>query len=176
MKEAPKNIPKKQVKKTEIKTSWLVVALIVMVVGSVLFAGAIAGWFGGGNRATIDAKDYCVESCEREFIDLTIDEYEEKINNGDSFILFVDQGGCYTADRLREFILNYSGMKGVKAYRMMFSDVRNSSLHDYVKYYPSVVVVSRGKPIVWLRADADEDSDAYNDEEAFNKWLSNYLN
>jgi hypothetical protein len=73
-------------------------------------------------------------------------------------------------------MLNYGGATGVKAYRMMFSDVRNSSLHDYVKYYPSVVVVSRGKPIVWLRADADEDSDAYNDEEAFKKWLSKYLN
>ena len=175
MKEAPSKVPQKQAKNLRIGTPILITALIIIVLGSVIFAGALAGWF-SNNRATLDENDHCYENCDRDFNELTAEEYEEKVNNGDSFVLFVDQTGCYTADGLREFVLNWSASKGVKPYKMMFSTVKNSSLHDYVKYYPSVGVISKGHPIVWLRADEDEDSDAYNYEDKFNEWLSKYLN
>ena len=152
----------------------LVVALLAVVLGGVLFVGAVSGWF-SSIKVVLDENDYCGENCIREFTDLTVPEYEEKVSKGDSFVLFVDQGGCHTADRLREFVLNWAAEAGVKPYRMMFSDVRECSAHDFVKYYPSVVLVSRGKPVMWLRADEDADSDAYNYEGAFRKWIETYL-
>ena len=58
---------------------------------------------------------------------------------------------------------------------MMFSEVRECSLRDSVKYYPSVVLISRGKPVAWLRADENADSDAYNFEDKFREWISGYF-
>ena len=80
-----------------------------------------------------------------------------------------------TADRLRGFVQDYAKEKGVKVYRMMFDEVKESSLHEQVKYYPSVAVLSKGKVAGWLRADADEDASAYNDFEAFKEWIDKYL-
>ena len=60
-------------------------------------------------------------------------------------------------------------------YRMMFAEVKESSLHDQVKYYPSVVVVDKGRVRVWLRADSDEDAEMYNNYDVFNDWMGRYI-
>ena len=90
-------------------------------------------------------------------------------------MVFVDQDGCTTADRLRGYVKDWAASAGVKVYRMMFSEVKESSLHDAVKYYPSVAVVSRGHVVGALRADSDEDAAAYNDYEAFRGWMGRWL-
>ena len=145
-----------------------------MVGGTVLFVGATSGWFGGG-KVVLDTEYYCGESCNGEMMELTGMEYEELVRDGGSFVVFVDQSGCTTADRLREYVSDYVLEMGVKAYRMMFSEVKETSLHDFVKYYPSVVVVSKGRVAGYLRADSDEDVDIYNDYGAFRKWMGRYL-
>lgn len=150
----------------------LVMLLVVVVVGTVLLVGAVSGWF-GGSKVVLDSESLCEGGCE--MVDLTREAYEGMVSDGKSFVMFVDQSGCTTADKLRGFTVNWAREKGVKVYKMMFSDAKKTSLHDYVKYYPSVVVVSKGKPVVWLRADEDEDSDAYNKEEAFVEWISGWL-
>ena len=157
-----------------LKTWQLVVGLVLVVGGSVLFVLAIAGVF-NTPVAEIDAEYVCGESCDGEYMELLPSEYEGLIDEKKSFVVMVDQGGCVTADRLKGYMKDFAVSKGIKAYKMMFSDVRNTSLHDFVKYYPSAVVVSRGKVIAYLRADADEDSDMYNDFEAFSNWLKKYL-
>ena len=134
--------------------------------------GAVSGWF-DDSKVVLDEEYPCEEKCE--MMELTVDTYEELIKKKGSFVIFVDQDGCVTADKLRGFVQNWSNDNGVKVYRMMFSDVRDASLHNYVKYYPSVVVVSKGMPVAWLRADADEDSDAYNFENAFVEWIRKYF-
>ena len=162
-------------KKRKSQIVWLIVALIVVIVSGVLFVGAVSGWFAGTPKVVIDEGDRCGGECPRVFADLTREDYENKVSKGDSFVLFVDQGGCHTADRLREFVLDWSVKSGVQPYRMMFGDVKECSAHEYVKYYPSVVVVSRGIPVAWLRADEDEDSDAYNFADAFETWIGKYF-
>ena len=57
----------------------------------------------------------------------------------------------------------------------MFSNIKESSLHEFVKYYPSVVLVSRGKPLEWLKADSDEDAEIYNNYNKFENWMNKYL-
>lgn len=161
-------------KKTELKTWQLVLLLLVVVGGTVLFLGAPSGWFGNG-KVVLDAEYYCGENCDGEMMELSGAEYEDLVKEGKSFVVFVDQSGCTTADRLRGYVTDFAREAGVKVYRMMFSEARETSLHDYVKYYPSVVVVSRGKVVAWLRADSDEDADYYNDYEAFKGWAQRYL-
>ena len=186
-KEAPSKTPKKASERGSRRTpkqgwrSWgvgkLVLALVVVVLSGVLFVGAASGWFDGNEKVVLDAEYVCGAECDGEFLEgeseagLNTREYEELIAAKKSFILLVDQGGCTTAERLKGYMRDFMKEAGVKTYRMMFSEVKNSSLHEKVKYYPSVVVVSRGEVIGFLRADSDEDAKMYNDYEEFKGWL-----
>ncbi len=190
MKEAPSKTPKKASERGSERVSkqgwrsWgvgkLAVALVVVVLGGVLFVGAASGWFDGGKKVVLDAEYVCGTECDGEFLEgesgagLTASEYEELIVAKKSFILLVDQGGCTTAERLKGYMRDFAKEAGVKVYRMTFSEVKNSSLHEKVKYYPSVVVVSRGEVIGFLRADSDDDAKMYNDYEEFKGWLRGF--
>lgn len=171
-------VPKQSVtmkqKLSGLKVWQLVVLLLIVVGGMVLFVGAVSGWFGDG-KVVLDAEYYCGESCDGKMLELTVAEYEELVQEDGSFVVFVDQSGCTTADRVREYMTDYALETGVRVYRMMFSEAREASLHDYVKYYPSVVVVSKGRVAGYLRADSDEDADMYNDYDVFKEWMGRYL-
>ena len=78
-------------------------------------------------------------------------------------------------DRLREYVTRYMTETGILVYKMMFTEVKESSLHEQVKYYPSVAVVSRGNVVAYLRADSDEDAEVYNNYAAFKEWMRRYL-
>ena len=162
-------------KTSNFKTWQLVLGLLIVVVGGILFVVAVSGGFDGDSRAVLDAEYRCDGECGGGFMDLSPDEYERLVAEKKSFVVFVDQGGCKTADNLRGFVSDYADARGFKVYRMMFEDVKKTSLYDFVKYYPSVAVVSRGKVIGNLRADSDEDADAYNKYEAFEGWADKYL-
>ena len=154
---------------------WQLIALLIVVVGgTVLFVGLASGWF-ADKRAEISAEYLCGDSCDGEYTDLSVEDYDKLVADKKSFVIFVDQGGCTTADRLEGFTSDFAKAKGIKVYKIMFEDVKKSSLHDSVKYYPSVVVVSNGKPLGWLRADEDEDSNAYNRYDSFQEWINKYL-
>ena len=162
-----------QDKLAKMKIWQLVAALVLVVTGVVLFVGAVGGWFSGG-KVVLDAEYYCTD-CDGELIGLIGEEYEQLVSEKKSFVVLVDQGGCTTAERLKEYMKDYAKDKGIIAYRMMFADVKKGSLHEYVKYYPSVVVVSNGRVRGYLRADSDDDAKMYNDYEAFRRWMERYL-
>ena len=150
----------------------LVIALVVVLAGGVLFVGAVSGWFSDG-KVTLSQEYYDKEGAGLK--DLSVDEYNKMVDEKKSFVLFVDQSGCTTADRLRGYVDNWAKEKGLEVGKMMFSEVKELPLHENVKYYPSVVVISHGKPVAWLRADADEDADVYNDEKTFREWIGRYV-
>ena len=158
-------------KKKQMGVLGLVVALIVVLMGGLLFVGAVSGWF-DDPKIVLDAEYY---TSEPELKDLSVDKYEELINSKKSFLVFVDQGSCVTADRLRGYTKDYLEAHGVSAYRMMFSEMKESSLHNFVKYYPSVVIIDKGVVKTFLRADSDADSGMYNDYNMFEEWMGRYL-
>ena len=106
-----------------------------------------------------------------ELVDVSVEAYEGMIAQGRSFLLFVDQDGCTTADKLRKIVKDYTKSVGSFAYRIMYGDMAGSSLSDTVKYYPSVAVIKEGEVVRALRADADEDAGAYNNYDDFLKWI-----
>lgn len=176
---------KKGARKADLGKGWKVAALVgglvAVVVGGILFVGAAAGWFAGSEKVVLSSEYYCTssateEECPGELMSLSVPEYEGLIADKKSFILFVDQGGCYTAATLKGFLKNYLNEAGARAYTMMFSEMKETSLYpDAVKYYPSVVIVSEGRVVAALHADAEEDADAYNKEEAFLEWMRGWV-
>ena len=173
-KEGGKKPESMQKQLSKMKIWQLVLGLGIVVGGTILFVGAIGGWF-ENTKVILDAEYYCKEECGGEYMNISGEEYEKLINDGKSFVIFVDQTGCKTADKLRDYMGDYAKKIGVKVYRIMFDDARNTTLHNEVKYYPSVAVVSKGRVVGFLRADADEDSDMYNEYEAFEKWIKKYF-
>lgn len=153
------------------KIGGLIAALIAVVGLGVLFMFAVAGVF--SNQITaLDDEYYCEGKCESEFEELTEESYEKLIEEKKSFVVFVDQIGCDTADKLRGFSNDYFSEQGVKIYKMMFSVLKETSLHEKVKYYPSVVVISKGTVKTFLRADSDEDAKAFNEYGSFIDWVN----
>ena len=155
--------------------SWqLIAGLLLVVLGSVGFILAVSGVF-NSPRAEISAEYLCGENCDGEYIELSPAEYDNLIDEKKSFIVLVDQDGCTTADRLEGFVRDFAISRGFKVFKMMYSDVKKTSLYDFVKYYPSVAVISNGKVIGYLRADEDEDAPAYNNYDEFLRWISRHL-
>ena len=159
-------------KKKGLGVAGLIVLLVAVLLGGVLFVGAVSGWFEDDFNVVLDA-EYL--GTFEGFNDITAEEYEELARNQRSFVVLVDQGGCTTADKLRGFVKDWATDAGVKVQRIMFSEIKETSLHDSVKYYPAVAIISRGKVVGFLRADSDEDADKYNDFEAFKGWIEKYL-
>ena len=158
-------------KKQRGQIAGLIIALILVLIGGVVFMGAVSGWFSGPKLA-LDEEYICSEDdpCD-ELMNIVYDEYENLISDEGSFILFVDQDGCETADRLRGYVQDWAKEARARVYRIMFADLKKTSLQEQVKYYPSVAMISDGKVIDYLKADADGDAKKYNDYEVFRAWM-----
>ncbi len=154
-------------KKKQLGVLGLIIALIIVLLGSLIFVGAVAGWF-DDPKVMID-ESYLTESPELK--DIEPEDYKELIDAKSSFIVFVDQDGCTTADRLRGYMDDYIEEKGITAYRIMFEDMKETTLHNSIKYYPSVAIINKGEVKYYLRADSDEDADIYNDYNVFKNWM-----
>lgn len=103
------------------------------------------------------------------------ESYEELIADKKSFIVFIDQAGCTTADRLRGFMKDYSEESEIKYYHFMWEQLRKSTLHDNVKYYPSIAIISKGKVVDFLKADSDDDAKYYNNYDDLKNWLDSFI-
>ena len=153
----------------------LIIALVGILIGGLLFMGAVSNWF-SGPKAEIDAEYYCEEDCgEETFMELTKDGYKELTNAKKSFVVFIDKDGCTTADKMRGFLDDYIKNNKMKIYRMDYDDMKETSMHELVKRYPSVVIVVKGKVFKFLRDDNNEDVDAFESKEAFESWMGKYL-
>ena len=161
-------------KKKQLGVLGLIVALVIVLIGGLIFMGAVAGWF-DDPKVVIDSEYTCDNESGCDYMELTAEGYDELVKAKKSFVVFVNQDGCTTADRLRGYVSDWATSRGIKVYRMMFAEVKKASLHDYVKYYPSVVMVDKGRVRAWLRADSDEDAEMYNNYDAFNEWAGRYL-
>lgn len=153
----------------------LVLLLFAIIGGTTLFICAVAGIF-GPQKVSLSPEYYAEDSSltlsDGIFLELLTPERLAELENSDkTFAVFVDQTDCINADRLRGFLTDYTSETGLKIYRIMFSDLKNTDLNGQVKYYPSVAIISNGKLIAWLNANSDADADAYNSYDAFKTWL-----
>ena len=133
--------------------------------------GVRGGWF--NERKIVLEEEYLGEFTD--YMSISAEDYEKLIEEKNSFILLVDQYGCNAADTMREFVKDWATEKKVKVLKIMFSEMRETSLHEYVKYYPSVAIISEGEVIGYLRADSNEDSEMFNDYEVFKNWVEKYF-
>ena len=90
----------------------LVLILIAVVGGGVLFVGAAAGWFNGSAKVLLSSEYDCADEACGKMENLSGEEYEALVNEKKSFVVFVDQAGCKTSGKLREYLTEYAKEKG----------------------------------------------------------------
>ena len=56
-----------------------------------------------------------------------------------------------------------------------FAEFKSTNYYNTVKYAPSIIVIKKGKIVDYLDADSDEDIIKYQDVEAFESWISQYI-
>lgn len=110
-----------------------------------------------------------------EYTDITKDEYEKLIADKKTFVVMIDKTNCFTTEEMRENMASFPTDMQFRYYRMMWAEVKDSSLHEYVKFTPSVAIIYKGKVKDWLQADSDEDTEYFNDSEALKRWLKQYI-
>lgn len=143
--------------------------IIVVVVGGFLFVGATAGWFSQSQEITLDA-EYLGKN---EASTLDPSAYEKMVNEKKSFIVIAYLPTC-TADIIK-YMKEYSAERDISYFYLNWSDLRQTSLKGTVDFSPSVILISKGRPIAHLRADSNEDTAKYNDFSIFSAWLDQYL-
>lgn len=175
----PSKAPSRPQERRKAPTWLLVLVLIIVVLGGVLFIGAVSGWF-GPSEVELDPEYYNSDTTlayeDGDFLELlTPERLSELTGAGKSFVVFIDQSNCVVANRMRGFVTDYAKEAGIKVYRMMFSEMKETPLHEEIKYYPSMAIVSDGSLVAWLDADSDEDAAIYNDYGAFQEWMNQWI-
>jgi len=151
-------------------------AIIISAVATLLLAGGITGGILIINNQQeqpfrLDSEYYAAS----ESIDITKDQYEDLIAQKKSFVVMVDKPDCVTTTSMREYMSGFPGDTQFKYYRMMWEDVSKSSLHEKVKFAPSIAIIHEGTVKAWLDADSDKDVEYYNSAEALQSWIKKYI-
>ena len=152
------------IKKSVVRKIWAVGVLVLALVAGAAIGLVVLLW---PKPVALDSEYYGTS----EMLSLDKDTYEQMLKDRKSFVVMVDNAGCVTTARMREMMANMPEDLGFKYYQLMWPEAMESSLHNYVKYYPSIVIIDNGQVMYYLQADADEDSKYYNDTEALQQWL-----
>lgn len=156
-------------KKIGKKRLFLIIAGACLLLAGIV--GLLAAFLTKEKSFSLDEENFGLS----EFVEISGEEYEKMLQERKSFLVFVDQDGCITADGLRKISKEISEEKNLKIYKIMFADARGTSMHDKVKFYPSFVIVNSGKIVSWLKADADEDIERFKNKTELSNWLNLYI-
>ena len=159
---------KKSTPKTpKIKLIGLAFAALAVFGGGILFVGAASGWFNSREEPPITLDSEYLNGFEVKT--LLKDDFDALVSEQKSFIILSYLPGC-TA-KILSFASKFAEAKQITIYYMDFSDLKSTSLHEKVKYSPSVVIVSKGQILDFLKSDSNDDVEKYNDYDAFSAWL-----
>ena len=107
--------------------------------------------------------------------EIQTDTLNTLLENKESFVLQVYQPMCITSSNLEKVIQNFEENNSLYIYKITFSSLKKTLLEKVISYYPSFVVIKNGKVVDYLKADKTEDIIYYEEEEAFENWLSRYI-
>ena len=109
------------------------------------------------------------------FNELDKNTFDDLINNEKSFAIFIYQPLCTTSYEFNKILTEFANQYQISFYKMSFSDMKETELKEYIKYYPSLVIYYEGEIVDYLDANSDSDSEYYKSVDGFKKWFSNYV-
>ena len=158
-------------KRTTKKSKRLYLVIVSCAITLVIASSVLLAIFWTNNLpVTLDLQYYG----DTEVIDIGKTDYETMLKDKKSFVVMVDNAGCTTTAKMRDMMKDLP--EKFTYYRILWPEAKDTDLASYVKYFPSIVVVEKGKVKYYLRADSDEDVKYYNDSAALESWLKSKIN
>lgn len=109
-------------------------------------------------------------------IQITKDEFEKIEQNKESFILFVHiPGVCQVSLPFAPIVEEFIQKNDITIYSIPFYDITKTSIEDYVKYSPSVLIYKDGKVVEYLDSTKKEHLEYYKSLESFTEWIKQYV-
>lgn len=102
----------------------------------------------------------------------TEDFLQNLITEEKSFVVYASLPICSgeTAE-FKEYVLRFQKENKISFYYITSDYVKDTSIYETVKYFPSVIIYDKGKIVKYLRFDSDEDKDFYRSYDGFSKWF-----
>lgn len=108
-------------------------------------------------------------------IEIDKDKLENLIDDKESFALFIYQPACVTSSNFEKVIKEFLEENSITIYMIAFSSIKETSLGENVKYYPSFAIYNKGKLIDNLEADKNDDLKYFESKKGFKEWFTSYV-
>ena len=108
-----------------------------------------------------------------EYIEINEKEFAKMENT--SYVLFIYNSYCQFSVPCQDIFKSVMEKYNISFLAMPYAEFKNTSLHNKVKYAPSVIIVKDGNIKAYLDSEKDSDIDLYQDSQKFEKWLSKYI-
>lgn len=110
-----------------------------------------------------------------DFTEIEASDLEKLIDKNESFALFVYQPACITSADFEQILKDFSDSNNIEIYKIAFSDIKDTSLSKYIKYYPSFTIFNKGNMVSYLDANSDSDLKYYENKDDFEKWFTSFV-
>lgn len=147
---------------------YLFLVAVVLIV-AVALSGAFILSLVSTSKTTLDQEYYGTS----EQIDLEKEDYERMIKQGKSFVVISYASVCNS--QILDFVETFSGENNIAFNFINWAKLRETDAAETIKYPPTVFIVEKGKIRAYLDSDSDEDTEKYNNYEAFSAWLKENL-
>lgn len=111
----------------------------------------------------------------RGFIEIDTSDLEKLMDDKESFALFIYQPACVTSSNFEQVLNDFMGSNNIKIYKIAFSNIKDTSLSEKIKYYPSFAIFNRGIMVDYLDASSDDDLKYYEEKVEFENWFTSYV-
>ena len=109
------------------------------------------------------------------YIELTKEELEQLQINKASYLVFTYNSYCtfkVPCDNIFEEVMK---KYNISIYSLPHSIMKDTFLHDKVKFSPSIIIINKGNIIAYLDSEKQSDLSKYQDSKEFEKWLDEYI-
>ena len=110
---------------------------------------------------------------ENKITEIGIDEFNNLIDNKESFVVFVYQPACSTSAEFEEVVTDFLEQNQISIYKIKFSEIYENV--NFLKFYPSFIIYKKGKMVDFLEADKDSDLKYYQSVDGFTEWFTKYV-
>lgn len=101
---------------------------------------------------------------------------EMLLDEKESFAVFVYQPLCAASEDFGNVLKEFTNQNNITFYKTTYSSLKETSLKDKIKYYPTLVIINKGEIVDFLESDSAEDLTYYKSAASFEEWFTKYVN
>ncbi len=110
-----------------------------------------------------------------EKIKITTKEFKQLKTDNESFIIFINNSSCTATQKFCEILDEVLNTYNLTIYEISFSDIKETTLSNYVKYTPSIAIYKKGKYKSSLDASKEKHYIYYDTVDGLKSYITKYV-